>query len=267
MNAVAAAAPDPLSADLNESDSLYFELGAEVRNLPGCMLVHMPGLFSVPAACVVQRVKPVIVLRNPQGWLDQVETELSRLGVVLSRIYLMQRCGLLENVLRAAGYQCRDENGYVLPAGQLGRNDVMLRPIQSEDDWARKRWVHEQVSRGADGYETTPKQWMELVRRKAETGQKKCFLIERHGQLCGTVAAIDMPLLVRAKNLVVLPDFRRAGIGTAVLDLLSFRALQLGKHAVGAFGICDDAGDALYRKAGFRQVSLIMEWSRGLIQK
>src|SRR2546427_3584940 len=118
MNAVAAAIPDPLAADLNESDSLYFELGAEMRSLPGCVLVHMPGLFSVPAACVVQRVKPTIVLQDPHGWLNHVETELSGLGVVLSRIYLLQRCCPLENVLRAAGYQCRDENGYVLPVGR-----------------------------------------------------------------------------------------------------------------------------------------------------
>jgi hypothetical protein len=264
MTALALTVPDPLGAELNESDSVYFELGAEIITLPGCQVVYMPELTSVPAACVVHRVNPTLIRQDPFGWLALVESQLRALGVRLARIYLEQPSMLLENAFRATGYRSRVECGYVLPAAAPSRNDVALRPILSDDDWALKRYVHEAARRGGDGYETDPEKWLELVRRKAATGRKVCFLVERSGQLCGTVAAIDMPLIVRLKNLVVLPEVRRTGIGTAALELLAFRALNLRKRAVGAFGISSEAGDAMYRMARCREVSLIVEWSRVL---
>jgi GNAT superfamily N-acetyltransferase len=213
---------------------------------------------------VVHRVDPKVVGRDPRGWLADVELALSKLQVSLSRIYLMEPCRPLETTLRRAGYQSRMENGYVRPAEDCSQTDITLRPITSEEDWARKHWVHSQFSGGGDGYQLDPGTWIQLVRRKADTGRKLCFLIERGSQLCGTVAAIDMPSLVRAKNLVVLPGLWRTGVGTGVMEALAARALAAGQGAIGAYGIANHAGDALYPNTGFRRVSAITEWTHTL---
>jgi GNAT superfamily N-acetyltransferase len=103
-----------------------------------------------------------------------------------------------------------------------------------------------------------------LIRRKCETGIKESFLIEYCGQICGSIGAIRMADLLRLKNIIIRPGFRRQGLGLQAVRELAALAHSRGLPALGVFGIEGDAGDRLYRSAGFSVIGDLTEWCKRL---
>jgi ribosomal protein S18 acetylase RimI-like enzyme len=66
------------------------------------------------------------------------------------------------------------------------------------------------------------------------------------------------------KNIVVDPAYRRRGIGTAVASAFGTLAAAMGCEAAGCFGIKDETGARIYRRAGYRVVTRQTEWIKPL---
>jgi len=254
---------DTVAGTLLESDALYFELAAEQIPLNGAVLAWMPGFESLAAGCVVQRVRPEVVRENPEGWLLTVEAAVRMTGAALARMYLPPDIPGIENSLRRAGYQSRVE---VVLASNGAPPEVdsayRLRPVQSEEDWRLKEWVHHRCE-APDGYENPAREWTRFIRAKCATGGKESFLIERDGEVVGCVGAMCFPGVVRLKNLCVMPEFRRQGAGSQAVGLMWQRAADRDS-VLGAFAVEGRGGEKLYRRRKLEAVASLVEWRKSL---
>jgi hypothetical protein len=254
-----------LAAELLSSDELYFDLDARQESLTGCVLSWMPGLTKLPACCVVQRVSPQEI-REPARWLVEVESAVRWAGSDLVRIYLQQPAPALERILRASGYRRRVEVAFLSPPSDPpGEEIVRFRELAGPRDWTLKERLHARLDseRGPDDYPNPAALWVEMVKRKCAAGQKRTFFLEVDGDICGLTGTIEMPNLLRLKNLVILPEFRRQGLG--LQTVFSAWRLAAGEGMqLGLFGIDGEAGAAMYRRAGLTECGEQAEWIRSL---
>lgn len=88
----------------------------------------------------------------------------------------------------------------------------------------------------------------------------RVYLVCRDGEVCGTVGAMEVGDLLRLKNLVVHPEWRRHGIGQATVEALRREAVCLGKGAFGCFALLNGAGQRLYERAGLTIATQQVEW-------
>src|SRR5687768_17828734 len=144
---------------LLESDRRYFESAATVEPAGGAVIAHVPGLERVGAGCVVHRVDPSVLPRDPLRWIELVEQRLLGHGCRRARFYLTGRHPALEAALLARGYRPQDETGYVLPVDRPVHprpDDAVaeLRPVTSSDDWAAKLALHRLSGIGPDGHDS-----------------------------------------------------------------------------------------------------------------
>lgn len=257
----------PLGRALVDSDRTYFELAATTVALEGATLVWMPGIEAVPGSSVVQRVRDEAIASEPHDWVERVTGQARAVGCRTARIYLLRSPSPLDEALAGAGFERRTEIGYLargaMTGGEPGAH-VSLRPVDSPETWEVKRKLHARSEVAADGHRTEPDDWVELERRKCATGEMLAFLIEADGVACGSVATIECPALLRAKNIFVHPDHRREGIAAQAMRLLSRRAVALGKEATGIFGVAGKPGNAVYRHLGMTPGVRQYEWSRPL---
>lgn len=254
-----------LGAELIESDRRYFELGADVLEMEGAVVVSMAGLETLAGACVVQRVEPGRITADPDEWVSATVDHLRRNGCSMARIYLGEPDARFDEALARAGFVKRLEIGYAaVGAVMRGRTGVVLRPIDGELGWEVKRKLHAGSETAADGHDSPSDDWVELERRKCATGDMAAFLVEVDGDVCGAVATLDLPGMVRAKNLFVHPSRRREGIAGGVMRMLSHETAARGKEVVGIFGVPGNLGDAVYRRLGMDPVVSQFEWSRSL---
>lgn len=256
-----------LGAELIESDCRYFELGAQVRELPAAQLAWMPDLVTDPAACVVQRVSPASI-PDPDAWVRRVEAELTATGAPQARIYLTRRAPALERALAGHGYEMREEIAYARTAPFAHRSDsVALRRVVSDADWDDKLALHEACMERPDGYENVAARWVALERAKCATREMQAFLIEVDGTPNGTIGAMRFPHVLRAKNVLVSARVRRRGVAVEALRLLREYASTQGIATLGIFGIRGEPGDAAYRSAGMTAVASQYEWSKPLASR
>lgn len=259
------------AAALLESDRRYFELGASLDSdtIGGAQVAWMPGLQATAAGCVVQRVRPEVV-GGARAWVDDVDRRVMELGYALARVYLDGPSPVLEGALAAAGYRRRVEIGYLVegplpPApAAASRADVVLREVVDGGGWEVKRKLHAGSDVAADGHATAAEDWVELERRKCDTGGMRAFLVEVDGEACGGVATLEGEGLLRAKNLFVQSDRRREGIAAQTIRLLSGRAGELGLAATGIFGVDGRPGNAVYVHLRMTPVVRQVEWSKPL---
>ena len=252
-----------LGPALLESDRRYFEMAASCEDMPGATLVWTPGLAHLAAGCVVHRVDPG-VLSSGERWLAHVEDRLRRLGASWLRVYVEGRPEQLRAVLEGHGCRPRAENGYAgLSAGPPAR-EVALVPVGDEAGWDEKLWLHQREGPSTSLYQASARDWVELERRKCQSGTMRAFLVTVGGAVCGTVSAILTGPVLRAKNLLIARRSRGLGLGRAALGELSRLAERGGAEGVGAFAVEGSAGERLYRRAGFRAVTSQVEWSRPL---
>ncbi len=259
-----------LAAELLESDRRYFESAAVLEQAGGATIARVPGLERVSAGCVVHRVDPSVLPRDPARWIELIEQRLLGHACRRARFYLTGRHPGLEAALLSRGYRPQDETGFVLAVGGrpiAARPEAPvaeLRPVTSADDWAAKLALHRLSGAGPDGHDSEPEGWVELERLRASAGWMRPFFIVSRGAICGVIALSAGESLLRLKNLVVHPSWRRMGIGTAVLHRAQAIAWREGWAGVGAFALAGDPAEQLYVNAGYEAVARQTEWMRPL---
>ncbi|MGB3508767.1 MAG: GNAT family N-acetyltransferase [Microcoleaceae cyanobacterium] len=252
-------------SELLESDFIYFEQGAQIEYLEGAVFVQMTGLEKVAAACVVQRINPSVIFSDLNEWLFIVEAKFRKSGNFLVRLYLQSQFEQLEIVLRKQGYQARTEIGLIGNyTAAKPPNHLLLHPVKNEDDWLQKLLFHRDCKLGPDGYETEPEKWVEMERRKYEQGTLQPYLVEVNGQICGAVGTIETPNLLRLKNLVIHPQYRKRGFASQTVYLVSNLSKNMGKSGVGCFAVAGGIGEKVYQGCGLVPQTKQVEWTKNL---
>ena len=267
----AAAQPMPQACDVPlidrviETDRAYFELGAEVRRIAGATLAWMPGLAGTPAGSVVHRVDAGMVAAQGQIWVTEAEAALAGVGAQLARIYLDRRGTAADAVLRNAGYADRDEIAFVHDCPEPSPL-LTLSPVRSEQDWRRKLALHEASEGPPDGHFAGAAEWVALERTKCAHGMEM-FTAECDGQTVGTAGLLAGQGVVRLKNLVVHPDWRRRGFGQSILAHVAAIGRARGLASLCLFAVADEPGELLYRAVGMSIAGTQVEWSKTLRQQ
>jgi GNAT superfamily N-acetyltransferase len=265
MSTLPAIGTNPLLAQLLASDELYFRMASQIQRRADCEVVHTPGLTHVPAGCVVQSVRFEGSRKDAESWIDAIEREVTAVGSHLSRVYLTSGPSALTAALTGREYRWRQETAFCAGPRQLGlKSNVAFHRVTSEQAWAERQRMHEEDHENSDGYSVDPAAWCQLIRAKCATGTKESYLIESGGQICGSIAVIQMRNLIRFKNLLIRPTCRRKGLGIEVIHQLAALTQQRGLLALGAFGIEGEGGAELYRAAGFSVIGSQTEWCRRL---
>jgi len=250
--------------ELLKSDADYFRAAAFHEHIEGCELLHMPGLSSLAAGCVV-----LTGGAESRDALDAVEVRLAELNCGHARFYQQQPDDELEQELVKRGYHRAEEIGMLHLFGDAGcqqapSSRVQLRPVESERDWALKLSLHHDLRRGPDGHSSAADLWVQLERRKCEAGYMEPFLIYSEDLPCGAVNFAASLRLGRLKNLVVHPRWRRRGIGVAAAREIIRLAGQRGLPAAGVFALDQGPSQKLYQDAGYAPIVRQVEWWRKL---
>lgn len=257
--------------DLLESDAVYFESDAECLHFDGGCIARMSGMESLAAGCVVQRIDAAAIGDKATDWLGDVEHRVAELGSPKARLYLQEEAPVLERSLVARGYRRADEIALLMQPDSetaAGARDerVTLLPIEDETAWAAKLDIHRLIERGPDGHYSLADKWVELERRKSDQGYMKPYLICEDDSPAGAVNVAVWGNIVRLKNLVVHPGYRRRGIGRRAAARWAQLAAEHGKPAAGCFALEDSHALLMYQGAGFRPASRQTEWVKELNQ-
>jgi GNAT superfamily N-acetyltransferase len=257
-----------LVRELLESDAMYFLAAAEQESLPGCQLVCMPGLESLAAGCVVQKITDWN-RNDPFAWLQEVEHRLLDLGCTHARFYQQFPDNKLERNFSRHGYRSVMEIALLNRLDNLdemgsGSSEIQLRPVDSETDWSLKLSLHRETSQDPDGHSSSAECWLDMERRKCEAGYMQPYLICFRDDVCGAVNLSLSNRLGRLKNLVIHPRWRRRGIGVEAAKLIASMAREHGKSSAGCFAINDAPSLALYQQAGYLPLTWQIEWFKKL---
>lgn len=255
-----AQADQPLLRRAIDSDCAYFEMGAERRQLDGATLAWMPGLTSSPAAAVIHRVDADALAAGGAAWIVAAERAMAGVGGAMTRIYLEERGGRAEQLLKDASFVSREELVFI---GSVPESAVALRlrPVISDSDWADKLRFHQAADGTPDGHGNRATEWVELERRKCGAGME-AYLAELDGDVVGAIGALWCDGFVRAKNLVVDPDRRRRGVGRAILACLAELGRQRGLSQQCFLAVRGEHGELLYRSVGLAMIGSQVEWSK-----
>lgn len=270
MTLPATIASQGLGARLIDSDASYFEAGAEVESIGGAGLAWLPGLEHLASAAVVYRIRPDRLPGSPLAWVKAVERRLRELGVTHARFYTTEGDPPgLGPALCASGYHRGEEIGLCARAGgrsaaAIRRPAVTLAPIIRADQWAEKRALHAASAGHPDGHAGSPEDWCDLERRRVAAGyMTSCLILDRDHRPCGTVGLAWQGPLLRFKNLLIHPDWRRQGYATASVAAIIRQAAGRTGH-VGCFALSPGPALGMYHRLGFRPVTRQYEWFRAL---
>lgn len=253
--------------DLFSSEYSYFETGAQLEELNGATLVWMPGLESLAAGCVLQRLQEDSIGAEAEQWLKTVQQRLQTLGVYRARIYQRYADPHLEQALNQHGYQANQEVALLASAynhALESATSVQLRAVTTEADWLKKLALQKKLSQGPDGHTSPAQLWLKMERIKADLGYMKPYLAIKEGQVCGAVCAAPSDNILRLKNLVVAPEYRRQGVGREIALYLRTLAYQQQFEAVACFAIQSAPSLMMYQQAGYMAVSQQTEWVKAL---
>ena len=92
----------------------------------------------------------------------------------------------------------------------------------------------------------------------------EAYLVERDGETVGAIGALPGDGVLRLKNIVVHPAYRRQGIGRAMLGYLEATGASRGISDHIVFAVRGEIGELLYRAAGMRVIGSVVEWSKPL---
>jgi len=249
--------------DLLDSDAAYFEAGAVIEQVLGASIVRMEGLGLLPASCVVQRIEESALPDDIDGWLRSLETRLAGYDISQSRLYVRKEAPRLETALARNGYRPRDESAVVLAAAPVDDSeDITLRVIDDEQSWAEKLSLQKSMEITPDGHRSPSELWVDMERRKCDSGFMKPYLIEENGEVVGTTNAALWGSVLRLKNLAVHPDHRLRGIGSDTITLFARIAAESNKLAVGAFVLANEPFAGMYPNRGYETVGKQTEWMK-----
>ena len=247
-----------------ETERTYFELGARLEDLVGAVLAWTPDFVAAPAASVVHRIEPDLVIDQGRDWLAEAESKLVERGIRLARLYLMSRNAVVESLLSEAGYVCREE---IVFAGNPPTPSSLLafRPVMTEQDWAKKQAFHEDVPESPDGHAEGAARLASLERHKCAHGME-AFMGEIDGRAVGVAGAIWGDGIVRIKNLLVHPAFRRQSVATALMSHIAARGRSRGINEQCLVALRGGTGEMLYRSLGMTVAGSCFEWSKRLTE-
>jgi GNAT superfamily N-acetyltransferase len=243
------------------TDVAYFEMGAEIEDLPGAALAWMSGLTGLAAGAVVQRVNGEVAARMGSGWVSEIEEALASVGAPLARVYLDEG-GPAGALLGEAGYTMRPELVFAHAMGPTPGEVELLR-LDNDEAWDRKERLHKEADRTPDGHPSSASDWVELERRKAADGLET-YLAMIDGEVVGAIGAIRGDRILRFKNILIHPDHRRRGLGRAMLNSLAALGRESGILEQTVFAVRGNAGERLYRACGMQTVGTVVEWSKPL---
>ena len=241
------------------TDAAYFEMGAQVDEIPGASLAWMPGLTALPGGAVAQRVDAAMAARGGSDWVDEIERAFDRIGAPLTRIYLGENSPA-DELLREAGYAERPELVFT-HSMSAEPESLELRRVESDADWARKLRLHEEADRTPDGHPSAASDWVELERRKAAHGLET-YLAILDDDVVGGIGAVRGDRILRFKNILIHPAFRRRGLGRAMLESLAAIGRESGIFEQAVFAVRGNAGERLYRACGMQVAGTLVEWSK-----
>jgi GNAT superfamily N-acetyltransferase len=257
-----------LARELLDSDAEYFRAAANCELIAGCQVVHMPGLESLAAGCLVQNLTPALSLDFP-FWLKNLEDRLLSLSSSHARFYQQYPDQRLEQCFLEHGYRRAEEiallNVFETTSNHANESaEVTMHAVSSDQDWRIKLELHQETAEDPDGHLSPAAQWLDMERRKCAAGYMQAFLIYCGGDVCGSVNLSLGDQLGRLKNLVVHPGWRRKGIGAQAARLIAHLAQDYGMAAAGCFAINYGPSLALYQMAGYVPVTRQIEWYRDL---
>ncbi|QFZ20858.1 GNAT family N-acetyltransferase [Saccharothrix syringae] len=249
--------------DIVDTDTAYFEAGAESSRGNGFTLVRTPGLEHLAAGCLAVRVEPPATEEGARRWRLDFEGAVHLAGGHRYRLYLTDRAPALETELLAHGYARRFESMLVRDPERAPRGStrVRLREITSASGWAEKVRVDGGSTHAPDGHRVDTRSWAEYEHRKWRSGIIRYFLVDGADETCGTVGVVRSATVVRVKNLLLHPGWRGLGIATEVALAVHATASATGLPA-GLFAAAGGIAERAYRRAGFRVVGTVTEFVR-----
>ena len=180
----------------------------------------------------------------------------------MPRIYVDHRGTVIDQWLRAAGYADRDEIAFVHDFPEPP-SALSLVPVRSEADWRRKLALHDAAEGPPDGHFVAASEHVALERAKCAHGMEM-FLAECAGEVVATAGLIAGEDVMRIKNIVVHPAFRRRRHGASILAHLAAIGRSRGRPALCLFALANEPGEQLYRAVGMSVAGTQVEWSRPL---
>jgi len=250
------------TAEVLETDNRYFELATERADLNGAQLVWSPDRTSIPLGCVILRVEEPESPEQALEWLTRFEDAILDVDCRLARIYLQKSNPVLEQALTRTGYERRPEVAFVGPAtAPPAGTTVSLHLMTDEADLDKMAEIDAEDSYGPDGHTADNATWNEIIRQKWRTGELSLYFIKYQEEICGTVGAMHAAHILRLKNLVVRPSYRKQGIGRAATLALWEMAFDSGKR-LAVFGVPGGGGYATYKSAGLHPTLPQDEWCK-----
>lgn len=164
----------------------------------------------------------------------------------------------LPGTLAAAGFQCEAEY------------PLMLLP---RDSWRRRKFpsarlirpeegvIAEKIAAVAFGTEDSMPSDGESTKAGVQSGRTICALAKIDGQDVSTGFGIGDTIVREMAGIATLPEFRRRGAATAVLDCLLSKFFEDGGE-VAWLSAGDDGAKAAYAKVGFVEAGVQANWSR-----
>ena len=257
-----------LLQELLDSDVAYFHAAAKCEDLSGYRISRMPGLESLPAACVAHPI-PGYTGTAGTGWLGLLEKRLSETGCGHARIYQQVPDDSLAKHFLQNGCRAAEEIALLSPHegqehGETDTSGVRLRPVNSDADWSLKISVHRDIPQGPDGHASQAEKWVQMERLKCEAGYMEPFLIMAGQHTCGAVNFAPGFRIGRLKNIVISPGWRRKGVGERAASLIIMMARGRGFEVAGCFAMKSGRALNMYRKAGYFPAAQQTEWFKKL---
>lgn len=250
------------TVEVLETDNRYFELATESADLSGARLVWSPGRTSIPLGCVILRVEEPESDEQALEWLARFEEAILNVNCRLARIYLQKPNAVLESALTRTGYERRPEVAFVGPAtAPPAGTTVSLQLMTKEADLDKMAEIDAEDSYGPDGHTADNATWNEIIRQKWRTGELSLYFIKDQDEICGTVGAMHAEHILRLKNLVVRPSYRKQGVGRRATLALWKMAFDSGKR-LAVFGVPGGGGYATYKSAGLHPTWPQDEWCK-----
>ncbi|MGQ0740795.1 MAG: GNAT family N-acetyltransferase, partial [Alphaproteobacteria bacterium] len=243
---------DALSGAL-ASEHIYFEAAARTAFGPGWRFAAMPGLGALAAGAVdfLDADRPVYL----ENLITRLEAEFLAAGARYYRFYVDPQDSAAGKLLAAKGYARRTEIISVRPISgsrNVPRHELSVTRIESDEEWKDRLKLQQATDESSDGHTNAPELWVEMERRKCQSGRMEAFLLRRNGEVVAAAGIVSSPpATARLKNVLVHPDHRRKGIGTAAIEIVSAKGGAAAARQIVTFAVAGTIGERLYLKLDF----------------
>lgn len=256
-----------VAGEVAATDEQYFALGAD-RLTVGSLALYVHRRFTdVPAGVVAVGVDP-----GPDddhdhaadGTLDALVRTVDDLGVRQVRVYAsrgqeadrraLTGCLARRSARRSTEVLLAARPGAIAPPGR----PIELEPIVDDAGWEAKRAVQRADAASPDGHLVDPDRWHAFERDKAQDPSFAPMVVRAEDEVVGSVSLLAAPSIVRVKNLVVSPAWRRQGMAGEILRAIAARHPEA---TLGVMAVAGSHGLRAYLRAGADEVGRVDEWT------